>query len=244
LVDEVLAVGDAAFQKKCLGKMSEVSQGGRTVILISHNMAAVENLCHKGIVIEHGKVTFTGDMNHAIERYLQGNAKNGSGGRQGHIVDLTRSAGRNKKAKSLLKRLELFSDGRPLNGPLRMGQPLTAHLYFELEEPAGNIQACLALDTLFGQRIFTAHSLFEPQNNWGVRTGEQMFVCEIPSVTLVPGEYRIKLGLDIQNTEQDIIEDAARLSILESDYYGTGRVPWNGMFVLKHRWQMIDGRPQ
>ena len=58
LVDEVLAVGDAAFQRKCLGKMSEVSKGGRTVILISHNMAAIENLCHKGVVIEDGKVTF------------------------------------------------------------------------------------------------------------------------------------------------------------------------------------------
>jgi lipopolysaccharide transport system ATP-binding protein len=243
LVDEVLSVGDAAFQRKCLGKMSEVSKGGRTVILISHNMAAVENLCHKGIVIEHGKVTFSGDMNHAIERYLQGNSVNRHG-QQSHIIDLTTSEGRNKKSRPLLKRLELFSEGRPVNGQLRMGQPLTAHLYFELEETAANIQACFGLDTLFGQRIFTAHSLFEPDNNWGARTGEQVFVCEIPSVTLVPGEYKIKLAIDIQNSEQDIVEDAARLNILESDFYGTGRVPWNGMFVLKHRWQMIAGRPQ
>ena len=71
-----------------------------------------------------------------------------------------------------------------------------------------------------------------------------MFVCEIPSLTLVPGEYKIKLALDIHNSEQDIIEDAARLTMLESDFYGTGRVPWNGMVVLKHRWQMLDGRPQ
>jgi lipopolysaccharide transport system ATP-binding protein len=243
LVDEVLAVGDAAFQRKCLGKMSEVSKGGRTVILISHNMAAVENLCHKGVVIEHGRVTFSGDMNQAVERYLQGNATHGNR-QQSHIIDLTEAATRNKKSKSLLKRLELFSEGRPLNSQMRMGDSLTAHIYFELEEAASNIQACLAFDTLFGQRIFTAHSVFEPQNNWGVRAGEQMFVCEIPSLTLVPGEYKIKLGLDIYNSEQDTIEDAARLTVLESDFYGTGRVPWNGMFVLKQRWQMIDGRPQ
>lgn len=243
LVDEVLAVGDAAFQRKCLGKMNEVSKGGRTVIFISHNMAAVENLCHKGIVIEHGKLTFSGDMNQAIERYLQGNAVNGHG-QQSHVVDLTEAAGRNKKSRPLLKRLELFSEGRPLNGQLRMGGPLTAHLHFVLEEPVANIQACLAFDTLFGQRIFTAHSLFEPQNNWGLRAGEQVFVCEIPSLTLVPGQYKIKLAIDIQNSEQDIVEDAARLTVLESDFYGTGRSPWNGMFVLRHRWQMLDGRPQ
>ena len=72
LVDEVLAVGDAAFQKKCLGKMSEVSRGGRTVVFISHNMAAVENLCDKGILLEEGRVTFSGDMKQAVDRYLQG----------------------------------------------------------------------------------------------------------------------------------------------------------------------------
>ena len=84
LVDEVLAVGDAAFQKKCLGKMSEVSQGGRTVVLISHNMAAVENLCDKGILLEDGKVTFSGDMKEAIDRYLQGISGTGEGPNSAH----------------------------------------------------------------------------------------------------------------------------------------------------------------
>jgi homopolymeric O-antigen transport system ATP-binding protein len=243
LVDEVLAVGDAGFQRKCLGKISEVSKGGRTVILISHNMAAVENLCHKGVFLEHGQVMFSGDIKHAIECYRQGNALSSSD-QQSHIIDLTEAASRHKKARCLLKRLELFTEGRPLNGQLPMGGPLTAHLYFELEQPTSSIQACLAFDTLFGQRIFTAHSVFEPQNNWGTRSGQQMFVCEIPSLTLVPGEYKIKLALDIQNSQEDIIEDAARLRVLECDFYGTGRVPWNGMVVLKHRWQMVDGRPQ
>ena len=242
LVDEVLAVGDAAFQRKCLGKMNEVSRGGRTVILISHNMAAIENLCHRGIVIEHGKVTFSGEMNQAIERYLQGNAMN-NGRQRSHIVDLAQAQGRNKKSKAMLKRLELFSEGRPVNGQLRMGAPLTAYIRFQLEEPTSNLNACFAFDTLFGQRLFTAHSVFEPQNNWGSRSGEQLFVCEIPSLTLVPGEYKIKLGLDIQSSEQDSIEDAARITILESDFYGTGRAPWNGAFVLKHRWELLNGEP-
>src|SRR6202045_3846025 len=66
LVDEVLSVGDSAFQKKCLGKMNEVSRAGRTVVFISHNMAAVENLCNRGILLEEGKVTYSGDMKETV----------------------------------------------------------------------------------------------------------------------------------------------------------------------------------
>src|SRR6516162_1345807 len=133
LVDEVLAVGDAAFQRKCLGKMSEVSKGGRTVLFISHNMAAVENLCHKGIVIEEGSVVFLGDMKHAIERYLQGASTNGHASAS-HVVDLSRSPGRPSRCRPLLKRLELFSREQPVRGQLRMGDPLTAYISFALEE--------------------------------------------------------------------------------------------------------------
>lgn len=239
LVDEVLAVGDAAFQNKCLGKMSEVSRAGRTVVFISHNMAAVENLCDRGILIENGRVTFSGDMKQTVDHYLQG--ASGEGGRsKSHIVDLSKSSGRPPQCPPLLKRLEFFTDqGKPLNGGVRMGHSLKVYIYFHLEEPTSSFNACLGFDSLYGQRIFTAHSVFEPKKAWGERGGEQVFLCEIPSLTLVPGEYRIKVALDVHNLERDCVEDAARLIVLESDYYETGRVPWNGMFVLKHTWQLF-----
>ncbi len=69
-------------------------------------------------------------------------------------------------------------------------------------------------------------------------TGRQVFVCDIPSLTLVPGEYTTFLWLDIGNAKADMVEDAIRISVIESDYYGTGKVPWNGTFVLPHRWQL------
>ena len=74
VVDEVLAVGDVAFQKKCLGKMSEVSRGGRTVLFVSHNMAAVENLCNRGVVLNKGNLVFDGTSRDAIQHYLEINA--------------------------------------------------------------------------------------------------------------------------------------------------------------------------
>jgi len=74
IVDEVLAVGDAEFQKKCLGKMKEVSQQGRTVIFVSHNLVAVKSLCTKGIVMNQGKLVFSGSADEAVENYMNANA--------------------------------------------------------------------------------------------------------------------------------------------------------------------------
>ncbi|MBF7090628.1 ATP-binding cassette domain-containing protein [Flavobacterium sp. ALJ2] len=77
VIDEVLAVGDAEFQKKAIGKMQDISKGGgRTVLFVSHNMAAVKSLCTKGMVIENGKVIFQGNVDHAIDSYLSGNNNN------------------------------------------------------------------------------------------------------------------------------------------------------------------------
>jgi lipopolysaccharide transport system ATP-binding protein len=73
IVDEVLAVGDAEFQKKCLGKMKSVSdKEGRTVIFVSHNMAAVKSICRRGILLKNGALTFDGDAISAVDSYMQG----------------------------------------------------------------------------------------------------------------------------------------------------------------------------
>jgi lipopolysaccharide transport system ATP-binding protein len=76
IVDEVLAVGDAEFQKKCLGKMKDVSSKGRTVLFVSHNMSAVKSLCNRGILMERGKVIFTGSADETVEHYMRINAQN------------------------------------------------------------------------------------------------------------------------------------------------------------------------
>ncbi len=242
IVDEVLAVGDSAFQKKCLNKMGEVSRGGRTVLFVSHNMAAAESLCTKGIMLQAGRLASSGKMKKIIDYYLLGISANGKGSRS-PIVDLSTAGGRASRCRPLLKRLELFNgDGRPLDEGLPMGGALKAHVYFQLERPTSNFDVGLGFNTPLGQRIFTAHSAFERRREWDEGVGEQLLVCEIPSLTLVPGEYRIKVGLYINNEQVDFVEDAAWLKIIDSDYYGTGKAPWNGTFVLEHKWHM--GRPQ
>ena len=68
--------------------------------------------------------------------------------------------------------------------------------------------------------------------------GDQTFVCEIPSLPFLPGEYKIKVVLSVDNVTVDWVEDATRFTVVEADYYGTGELPANGLFVLKHQWYL------
>lgn len=237
VVDEVLAVGDMAFQRKCLGKMKEVSHGGRTVLFVSHNMAAVENLCQRGIVLKKGEKVFDGSSKDAVQYYLNNAA--GNVGQSEHVIDLDLATNRKSPLGKLLQKVELFTDDdRPLHEGLPIGARLKIKLHFDLPRPTESFNIGIGFNNIFGQRVFTAHSCFEPDRSLESKSGRQVFVCDIPSLTLVPGAYSTFLWLDISNAKADSIEEAIRITVIESDFYGTGKVPWNGTFVLPHRWHL------
>ena len=240
VVDEVLAVGDVAFQKKCLGKMAEACTQNRTVLFVSHNLAAVEALCNKGVVLQQGKAVFQGTSKEAIQFYLQNVSSEGVPS-QSNIIDLDHAPGRLAKHRPHLKRLELFSgNNEPLVGELPVGAPVKAIITFQLQESCTSFDASIAFDTTSGQRICTAHSAYEPNRVHEEQSGEQTFVCEIPSLPLLPGEYRVGVGLDIGGYEVDWVDDAARLYVIKSDFYGTGIVPTRGTFLLQNRWALSE----
>jgi lipopolysaccharide transport system ATP-binding protein len=239
IVDEVLAVGDVAFQKKCLGKMAEACARSRTVLFVSHNLAAIEALCNRGVVLQQGVVVFDGSTKDAIRHYLE-NVSVGSGSAAvSHYVDLQHAPGRSPKYRSLLKGLELYTEnGKPFSGELTLGSYLKAVIRLNLEEPCTAFDAELSFFTTSGQRVCTAHSSYEPNRAHAERVGEQAFICEIPKVSLIPGEYKLCVGLDIANHEADWVDDAARLTVIKSDFYGTGVVPERGMFLIENRWEL------
>lgn len=244
IVDEVLAVGDVAFQKKCLGKMAEACTQNRTVLFVSHNLAAVEALCNKAIVLQQGRVTFSGTAKDAIKFYLQTVSSDGLRP-DSHIADLTEAPGRPAKYRPQLKRLELYTDDdRPLVGELPVGAALKAVITVNLEEPCTSFDASIAFDTVSGQRICTAHSAYEPNRIHEECAGEQVFTCVVPVVPLLPGEYRIGVGLDIASHEVDWVDDASRISIIKSDFYGTGIVPTRGTFLLQNHWVLQAARAE
>lgn len=240
IVDEVLAVGDVAFQKKCLGKMAEATQHARTVLFVSHNMAAVEALCKRGIVLNQGQVVFSGTAKSAVEYYLHNLAGQGTPSGS-HIIDLAGSANRSAKYRPILKGLELYSEGdRPFCGELPVGGSLKAivHLYFN--EPCTAFDPFLSITAHGGQLICTACSAYEPSRVHQECVGDNSFVCEIPCLPLVPGEYRIDVGLYVSGFEADLVENVARLTVSKSDYYGTGIVPTRGIFLLRNRWSVQE----
>jgi lipopolysaccharide transport system ATP-binding protein len=235
IIDEVLAVGDLAFQQKCLGKMSEVSRAGRTILFVSHNMAVVEKLCQRAIVLHQGHIAFQGDTDGAIHHYL--NTMLAVSNADGHVFDLSECPNRQSNVGRLLRRIELYTDDElPVLEGIRIGRGLKVKIFFDLPKPTRSFDMGLGFDSMFGQRIFTAHSLFEPDRPTGEWVGPQVFVCDIPSFALTPGMYNIRVWLDINHAEADLINQAARVTVLESDYYGTGKAPWNGAIVLKHNW--------
>jgi lipopolysaccharide transport system ATP-binding protein len=238
IVDEVLAVGDVAFQKKCLGKMEEACTRSRTVLFVSHNLAAVEALCSRVVVLRQGSVVFNGTTKEGLEYYLQGLSGKGTAA-QSHIVDLSCAASRPAKFPPLLKRLELYTgDGKPLLGELPTGAPLRARICFDLEDPCESFDIVLGFDTLSGQRICVAHSACESKRVHEQRVGEQAFVCEIPSLPLAPGEFRVTVALQISRKRSDFVADAARLTVIKADYFGTGFLPPHGMVLIQNHWTL------
>jgi lipopolysaccharide transport system ATP-binding protein len=240
IVDEVLAVGDVAFQKKCLGKMAEATQHARTVLFVSHNLAAVEALCKKGIVLNQGQVAFSGTAKDAVEYYLHNLAGQGTPSGS-HIIDLGASANRSAKHRPILKGLELYSEGhRPFCGELPVGGSLKAIVRLYFEEPCTAFEPFLSITAHGGQLICTACSAYEPSRVHQECLGDTSFVCEIPCLPLVPGEYRIDVGIYFSGLETDLVEDVARLTVSKSDFYGTGIVPTRGIFCLQNRWSMEE----
>jgi lipopolysaccharide transport system ATP-binding protein len=243
IVDEVLAVGDLAFQQKCLGKMSEVSRGGRTILFVSHNMPVVEKLCERAIVLHDGHISFEGETSEAIHHYLHSTLVPNKV--DGHVFDLTNAPNRRAKAESLLQRVELYTDDDlPILEGIRIGARLKVKVVFTLPKPVRSFDIGLGFDDMFGQRIFTANSLFEPARPTGEWEGSQVFICEIASFTLMPGMYHIKVWMDVNHAVADTIFQAARLTVLESDYYGSGKAPWNGAVVMKHNWYVDQSANQ
>jgi lipopolysaccharide transport system ATP-binding protein len=233
IVDEVLAVGDTAFQAKCLGKISEVAGHGRTVLFVSHNMAAVQHLCGKACLLESGKLVVAGNTGDVIDRYLQGTARDS----QSHSVDLTSSPSRPPAYQQMLTRVELYTDrNTPASGGVKMGAPLTFRISFRTDHAVPVMDLTLIFNDHLGRCVLELCSLYQHDRPIADHGGEHTFCCEIPSLTLLPGTYHVSVYLDINRVNVDRVEDVVRLNVLESDYYGGGRLPHHGFFALKNQW--------
>jgi len=214
IVDEVLAVGDAEFQKKCLGKMGEVSKGdGRTVLFVSHNMAAVSSLCNRAINLNKGTVDFIGSVNKGIEHYLKLN-KSISG-----YKNLEMAKHFHCRFSKLLS-IEINDENRVLTSTLFIGQSVNFIIRFELYENIDNLEIGFCIKNF---QDITLVGFVSPWEKFKTKfsKGKHSVVCNIPFLQTLPGTYSSTLWLKrIGESIDDEVERAIEFEVLSSDFNG------------------------
>jgi lipopolysaccharide transport system ATP-binding protein len=223
LVDEVLAVGDAQFQKKCLGKMEDVSkQGGRTILFVSHNLAAIQQLCTKAIILSKGQVSFVGPANEGVERYITNTERSLEQGEDGY-VDLDLARGKIHKTK-LFKRIRTLDKN---NNPCKTF-PMLSSMRIEVElnnaERFPNADYGVYIDTYAGLRVTTFLPSWVQAN--ADRLISKSIVIEIPSLKFNAGSYRVGLSAAFVNAGEfiDHVENATSFNVESIDIFGSGRL--------------------
>lgn len=188
LVDEVLAVGDASFQKKCIGKMSSEAKGGKTILFVSHNMAAIRQLCPRSIQLSKGSIVSDGPTEEVIQKYLEENINNQIGG----VISSDFIRGDKNKIRFL--KVVLVDQNNNPKKFVRPGEEIKVQVIFDCPEILKDIRINLGFDNITGNRIFTV-------SDSDVRNGEPRtfskgrFKAEItvPGI-LRPGMYYVGIG--------------------------------------------------
>jgi lipopolysaccharide transport system ATP-binding protein len=209
VVDEVLAVGDAEFQKKCLGKMGEVAKEGRTVLFVSHNMTAISNLCGRVLVIQNGKISFDGEKEDGISKYLR-LTKQKAGITH---VNVTERIAR-LPSDPIFQLLNFTVDqGGIQDGIFYSDKPITVRIYYRILKPVSGLRVGFDLKTLDGGiiifRSFHDDTLVQYDK---MNSGYYISESTIPAILLSDSSYEIDLLAGIHNVRW-IIKDQIGFNI-------------------------------
>jgi lipopolysaccharide transport system ATP-binding protein len=235
IVDEVLAVGDTAFQRKCMGRMSEVGRGGATVLFVSHNMPAIESLCTRGILLDRGRVITDGKVKDVVREYHR------------RIMD-TQSINSDylwdvegpEREQKLIRSIVLLDDyGEPTNY-LPLGGRLILRIGLHAAEPIDAPSIGIGFDDTLGQRLLTVHT---PRSKLAVPrlAGRCTVDCEIAQFPLAPGDYWVKIAAGTVEHAADVMEHALRFTVVDGDAFGEGRgYQSRGVCVAPSRWGLLE----
>ncbi len=228
MVDEVLAVGDIAFQRKCLGKMDDVAQTGRTVIFVSHNMGLLQTLCQRGIFLHQGGIDTDGTITEAVDAYLQTLE-------QARVQDLSKRTDRKGRGNVRLVGAEVFNGSRESSSILKTGYP--ARFVFSVNGFVPGLACNFFIYDTIGQPITSFQSKIRGPEDASDSKGGLKFVCELDELLLLPGRYRIDVAITGDNWLQDFIEAATVFEVGEGQVRGRP-APHDGKFsiIMDHRW--------
>lgn len=233
IVDEVLAVGDVGFQKKCLGKMDDVAIGGRTILFVSHNMAQINRLCDRVLLIENGKIRRDGDVNTVIQEYLQSTitSKNSNLSNDGNVLESKYVA---------LKKFSLY--GEKFGSEPQTGKPMNLELVFDFKMPCIRPGVQVFIHTLQGEKLIYLSST--PMGGPIINTGEGeiCFGLTIDELLLTGGRYILGIGVNMHGTQAYLeMAEICEFEVLPSDFYSVGidlTVNKVGLIATKHKWNL------
>jgi lipopolysaccharide transport system ATP-binding protein len=215
VVDEVLAVGDAEFQKKCLGKMNDVANEGRTVLFVSHNMASMSSLCTSGILMQHGSSAMAGTIADTIEHYLSIAA---SGEK---IVEFPHE----RITAPVMTRACIKDEfGRAITS-IPMGQPFGVQVEFKSPFPISNPVLGIRIQTPSGNSVIGVKSDWQNRAKLASDVREGVFNVMFPKANINQGIYYISLALSDDTQSYDRQVDILKFEVTPVDVFGTGKIP-------------------
>jgi lipopolysaccharide transport system ATP-binding protein len=239
LVDEVLAVGDIDFQKKCLGKMENIAGEGRTVLFVSHNMAIIQALCPRSILLDEGQIKHDGSTSMAIKEFLSSSTETSDG----DLSNRERPSRYSLRAK--IVKINILADG--VTNPARIDstKPFTIRLFVKSDIEAGvKCTAQIRIKDELQHLVFLDSASLH-NKYYHVGTGISQIDCEISPPNLYAGNYKIDCALGIPYQEIfDYVENAYSFEVSIFDPYKSGydlrRDSGFGLFNIDHRWKDIQ----
>jgi lipopolysaccharide transport system ATP-binding protein len=235
IVDEVLAVGDVEFQKKCLGKMNDVSKKeGRTVLFVSHNMGAVQELCNKAMLMQHGTVKEFGETPKVITSYLN------SFRNQETSYDLREHLNREGNKKMLITGFEFQNENNERIDSFLAGQSGKIVLEFQVNEPdnINTLHFSIRVSDDMDKNVFhmsnsVANGIeFKIDNT--LKKGK--VECNFENLPLQPGIYYMHFFVSDLRNVFDHVHYAGKLEVESGNFFGTGKLPPTGTILVKNKW--------
>jgi len=233
LVDEVLAVGDAAFQRKCLGKMGSVAREGRTILFVSHNMGAVENLCTSGLWLDGGRIVARGNVGETIQAYLRSTSANGAGGIQRREPQASTGA--------RVTEVRLLDGAGARCDTFRMGETIAVEFDVEFERAFSGLLVAMLIKRL-DLGIFVLETTNADADLEVAQPGPgcRRFRIELPDCTLYPASYALTIGLwTEQHMQLDFVPDVVTFAMVQSSVTRRTAPLKRGVYLAPSRWQVV-----
>ena len=243
VVDEVLAVGDAEFQKKAIGKMKDVSKGGgRTVLFVSHNMGSIQKLCKKAVVLSQGKIVFFGQVDEAIDLYLSGNDTENVRGEiiVDNYIKLERTG---TKRNGKIEKVSILNKKGKVSDTISINDNFTIQIEADLFDDFKNPEFGAVISNKKGERLH--HFVSTWMTDFGkVKKGKVTVQIDIDSIQLYPSSYKISVWYRAYRTgsSDDFVENVLNLEIINSEKYKY--IPFNdfkanGGVLKSAKWKLL-----